>query len=352
MRWLPLVATAMAILAGACGEDACDPAAEACTIEGVVSTIEIAAGVEDEDTCQSWTLNNPTELWVNGITQRNDGAYHHANWFFVPDNLFNFPDGTWSCSQAEFSELTAALLGGYLFALSTQSLEEAQALPAGSAIRIPPFSRVIGSSHFLNGSDAPIKTTMRLTLHTLPLAQVTAKMAPARITYHDLHLDASRRSSFTTECLLDDAHMQRVGEPLQYELHYVLSHYHQLGAYTRVEIAGGPRDGEVLAEHLGYGENFGQPVPFIDLGQIGARGLRFTCGFQNPRDVSVGWGIGDQEMCVVALQARTNLAFDGFVSDGTSAQVGVSPDGEVQYQGTCSLNAFPWDFDKGGGPPR
>src|SRR5258706_6264188 len=142
-----LVSLAIVWVAG-CANDRCDPNTDACTIEHVVSTISVPAGAEDEDTCQSWTLDNPTELWVNSITQKNDGAYHHANWFFVPDNVLPLPDGTWSCSQNMFSELTAALLGGYLFALSTQSLEESQALPTGSAIRIPPYSRIIGSSHF------------------------------------------------------------------------------------------------------------------------------------------------------------------------------------------------------------
>src|SRR5262245_33721797 len=99
---------------GSDGDGDCDPTHEACVIENAVSTIEVAAGVEDEDTCQSWTLNNPTELWVNSVTENNNGAYHHANWFFVPDNEFVQPDGTWRCSDAGFSELVAALLGGYL----------------------------------------------------------------------------------------------------------------------------------------------------------------------------------------------------------------------------------------------
>src|SRR5205807_9881722 len=29
----------------------------------------------------------------------------------------------------------------------------------------------------------------------------------------------------------------------------------------------------------------------------GADGLRFGCEFENPRDASVHWGFGDQEMC-------------------------------------------------------
>ena len=123
--------------------------------------------------------------------------------------------------------------------------------------------------------------------------------------------------------------------------------------YTQLEIAGGPRDGEVLARHDGYGENFGQAIdPPIDLGQIGARGVRFTCGFTNPRNATVRWGIGDQEMCVIALQARTNLSWTGDVVRGTDQQVGVGPTGEVRHQGPCALTAFPWDHDKPGGPPR
>src|SRR5215510_5369540 len=127
---------ALALLAvlAACGNDPCDPNAQACTYEQDVSTITVPAGFEDEDTCQSWTLNNPTELWVHSITQH---------------------------------------------------------------------SRVIGSSHFLNASDADITTTMHLRMETIPPPQVAAKLAPARIQYHDLHLDPNARSAFTTECTLD-----------------------------------------------------------------------------------------------------------------------------------------------------
>ena len=349
MRWIIVAA-----LVGCGSDEPCDPTREACTLERDVSTVVVAAGVEDEDMCQSWTLDNPTELWVNSVTQFNDGAYHHANWFFVPDNELALPDGAWRCSDHQFDELVAALLGGYLFALSTQSRTESQALPTGSAIRIPPYSRIVGSSHLLNASDEPVETTMRLQLHTIPPADVRAKMAPARIQYRDLALDPKTQSSFTVECLLDDAHDTNVGGGLQYELHYALSHYHNLGLYTQLEIAGGPRDGEVIMRHDGYGENFGKAIdPPLELGgATGARGVRFTCGFTNPRDVPVGWGIGDQEMCVVALQARTQLAWDGTVSKGTDQVVGVSPDGEVQHTGPCALTAFPWDFDKPGGPPR
>jgi hypothetical protein len=102
--------------------------------------------------------------------------------------------------------------------------------------------------------------------------------------------------------------------------------------------------------HDGYGDNAGHTIdPPFDMAAAGARGVRLRCGFDNPRDVPVGWGIGDQEMCVMALQAVTDIGWDGDVADGTGQKVGVAADGEVQYQGPCSITAFPWDFEKPGG---
>ncbi len=315
-----------------------------------VSTLTVAAGQEDEDTCQSWTLNNPTELWVNEITQGNEGGYHHANWFFVPDDQYTLPDGTWSCSDNDFGELVAALQGGYLFALSTQSHAETQTLPHGSAIRIPPYSRIIGSSHLLNTSDEDITSTMHLAIKTLPLPQVAAKLAPARISYHDLKIEPSAKSAFTTECNLASAYEGVWHKPFQYTLYYTLVHYHALGVYQQLEIMGGPRDGEIIMRHDGFGDNAGHAIePPLDLAAAGATGLRLTCGFDNPRSAQVGWGIGDQEMCVMALQAVTDFGWDADVVSGTNNRVGPSPSGEIMNTGPCQMTAFPWDFAKPGG---
>ena len=98
-------------VAGCGGANECDPTTESCTYAADVSTLTVPAGAEEEDTCQSWTLNNKTELWVTSITQRNDGGYHHADWFFVPDNQYVQPDGAWPCSSTDFTELTACCWG-------------------------------------------------------------------------------------------------------------------------------------------------------------------------------------------------------------------------------------------------
>src|SRR6185503_21234159 len=158
-------------------------------------------------------------------------------------------------------------------------------------------------------------------------------------------------SSFTTECMIADEYERIMKQSVKYQLIYTLSHYHSLGVYTELSLVGGPHDGEIVMRHDGYGENAGVAIdPPVDLGALGARGLRLTCGFQNPRSAEVGWGIGDQEMCVMALQAITDIGWDGSVDQGS--KVGVANSGEVQYKGACGMLAFPWNFNKPGGPPR
>src|SRR5690606_17139344 len=106
-----------------------------------------------------------------------------------------------------------------------------------------------------------------------------------------------------------------------------------------------PRDGEVIMRHEGYGDNAGHAIePPLDLVAAGARGVRLTCGFDNPRSAQVGWGIGDQEMCVMALQAVTDIGFDAAVDKGTGEVVGPAASGEIEHRGPCSITAFPWDF--------
>src|SRR5258706_15701180 len=157
----------------------------------------------------------------------------------------------------------------------------------------------MGSAHLLNPRHEPITTTLHLAITTIPPAQVTAKLAPARISYHDLQIEPSAHSAFIEECDLAAAYDGLYHRPLKYTLYYTLSHYHALGTYQQLEIFGGPRDGEVIVRHDGFGDNAGHAIdPPIDLAAAGAKGVRLTCGYNNPRNAPVGWGIGDQEMCV------------------------------------------------------
>ena len=47
----------------------------------------VERGEEVSGECQSWTLNNDEPLFVSKVRQTNDGAWHHSNWFFVPNHV-------------------------------------------------------------------------------------------------------------------------------------------------------------------------------------------------------------------------------------------------------------------------
>lgn len=338
---------------GCTGDSPCASSSERCELEATLSEVTIEPGQEIVDRCLSWTLNNPEELWVSSVAMQNSGGYHHSNWFFVPDHQFVVPDGAWSCNEHDFTELGAALLGGFLFAQSTQSQDEAQTFAPGAAVRVPPYSRVIGSVHLLNASDQPMTTRMSLRIATLPPHEVTARLVPARIEYRDLTIPPGQRAEFTAGCDIATEYQDLMGKPLELELHYVLPHYHQLGTYIEYQLLGGERDGEVVYRHEGYGDNFGHVFdPPIDLAALGATGIRFTCGYMNPRAEEVGWGIGDQEMCSTAIFADTPMAFEADVEEGTGEVIGSREDGTLMYTGPCQILGLPWDHDKPGGMPR
>ena len=328
---------------------ACDPAAGPCAYAHAFPPIEIAGGEENERLCQSWTLHNPTELWVNAVDFGSDGAYHHSNWFYVPDTELVNPDGFWTCADSGFDELVAALLGGFLFAQSTQITGETQQFPTGAAIRIPPYSRVIGSTHLLNYNDETVQTAANMTIHTIPEPSVTTKLTPFRMTYHDLHIPTGGKSEFSSSCDIANTYANTIHQPTKFKLYYVLSHYHSLGSNFRLTVHGGGTDGVNIHErdeNLSsdtMGRAFDPPLELDDIGQ-----LEFGCTFDNMRGAEVGWGIGDQEMCVMAGFAESDMAFDASVGDGTGEMVGV--DGDVtKFTGPCNMLAFPWEHDKEGG---
>lgn len=349
----------------ACVSDQSGPHCEACpegkfaassgacaAIEGQAyvhdfSDFTVQVGEEVLDKCQSWTLNNPEEIWFNAVELVQDEASHHSNWIFAPDNQFNGPDGVWSCKDRNYSQLTGALAGGVLYAQSTQAAKEVQKFPVGAAVRIPPYSRIISDIHLLNVTDAPVTGHARLTIYGLPAADVKVKLTPFHLSYNGLNIPPHATSRFVGECNVGEKFPGAVGAPFAMKVYYALPHTHALGTRFFTEILGGPSDGASIIDVAGFnGEARGRAYdPPIDM--KGSLGFRFGCEFTNPRSEAVGWGFGDQEMCEMLGFAESRAGFDSSVDtakpDGS--------DGKTQvFTGDCSTTAFQWDHDKPGGP--
>ena len=268
-------------------------------LEHTFEPFDVAPGEEISWVCQSWTLGNDRPLYVTTVESENGGGWHHSNWFFVPESNFRGPDGTWGCSEREFSEVAAGVSGGVLFAQSTQSLTDVQELPPGTALRLPPRTRIVGNVHLLNVSPEPIEgSSISFRIHTVPEEEVETTLHPMSFTNLALDIPPRTESRFSVECDIQTPYQDRFGRDPDFSIYYVLPHYHALANYFSLELVGGERDGEVIYETVSaVGEPLGETMdPPIDV--AGATHIRMTCGYDNPRDEAVGYGIGDQEMCV------------------------------------------------------
>ncbi|MFT3768962.1 MAG: hypothetical protein QM820_26275 [Minicystis sp.] len=262
----------------------------------------------------------------------------------MPDNLYKGPDGVWKCSERNYQQLDAAIYGGVLYAQSTQAAHEVQRFPNGAAVRIPPYARIIGDIHLLNTGSAPVTGHAKLSLYSLPLADVKVKLVPFHLTYDALDIPPHSASRFTGNCAVAD---QFPGGKLDLNVYYILPHSHALATRFFVDVLGGPDDKKNLLEVKGFtSEAHGRAFdPPLDMSK--AQGFSFGCEYFNPRSESVGWGFGDQEMCELLGFADGTRAFESHVGaadpDGT--------EGTTQlFTGPCATLAFPWDQQKPGGP--
>lgn len=296
------------------------------------------APLEEIEPCIQWTLDNEQALYINSMTLANDGGFHHSNWFIVPETSFPGDDGFFDCGSRGFSEIEAAVAGTVLTAQSTQSRYEQMQLPEGVVVKAPPRHKIVAGGHLLNLANAEYETELRMSLDIIHPRDVQVVAAPFRLSYTDLDITAFSESWFSGDCDFSGIYESQTGGPLDIQLYYVLPHYHYLGSYFDLTLLGGPRDGESVFRLDGFnasanGSAFAEP---IDL--TGAQGFRFTCGYDNWRDVDIGWGIGDQEMCVMLGLADSAMLLDGNVSAGSP--VG-EQDGVLLNEGTCNVIGLP-----------
>lgn len=289
--------------------------------------------------CQSWTLGNETDLWVNAVELVQDELSHHSNWTFSPEDAFPGEDGVWPCKDRGYDQLSAAIAGGVIYAQSTQATREVQRFPTGAAVRIPARSRIIGDVHVLNTTDRAHTGHAELTLYALEEAEVTTPLAPFHLTYDELAIPPYATSRFSGTCDLTESWASAVGGAVSMKLHYGLPHTHALGTRFFLRAVGGPRDGEMLLDVKGFnGEARGKFYePAVDLG--GITGLEFGCEFENPRGDTVGWGFGDQEMCEMLGFVESPVGFESRIGEVNAS----GADGDIQtFTGPCNTFMIPW----------
>src|SRR5678809_855120 len=91
------------------------------------------------------------------------------------------------------------------------------------------------------------------------------------------------------------ARMQCATPQPDFDVYYVLPHFHVLGQWLSVDVAGGAMNGTNIFRSQGsFGDSMGRTFdPPVSV--VGSSGLVITCDYQNPRSTTVHYGNGDQE---------------------------------------------------------
>ncbi|HEY5948089.1 MAG TPA: hypothetical protein VIV40_21485 [Kofleriaceae bacterium] len=294
-------------------------------------------GVEITDNCVSITLHNEEPIYVNQVELATSAGFHHSNWFWVPDNQFAGPDGTWSCDERHYSEAAAGVFGAVVFAQSTQALHEIQKFPAGAATKIPPHAKLVAGLHLLNPSDEVVAPKIDLTITAIAPDTVTTDLHGFAFQNQTIQLPPHAKSRFTIECDLTKGFDSTVMRPPpDFRIYHVLAHYHELGTGLTFEAL---RDSDGAAQTMfetqtRIGDNLAAVLdPPFDL--TGHSKIRFACEYDNPRDATVGWGVGDQEMCIVFAFTDSPMVWSGGApyveSPGTPTEV----NGVFEYTHGC-----------------
>ncbi|MEM7436369.1 MAG: hypothetical protein AAF436_14510 [Myxococcota bacterium] len=325
-------AVATALVLGGCGDTNVGEADFVPTAEHAFDAITVESGTDDY-WCQSWTLNNDERLYVNKVRQTNDGSWHHSNWYFVPEGMFG-EDGTWRCEDRQFTQARAVVLGGAIFAQSTQSFAETQSFPEGTVVVIPPRSQIIGDVHLFNVSAAPIETAMTMGLLSLEESEVQVKLREVSFALNDIAIDPQRRSRWAQTCdlrgLVSDS----------FNVYYVLGHYHQWGNFFKLSFVDDDGTETTITELENVGDVLGVTLdPPINSG--GATRLKYECGYNNTTDRTLTWGNrGEDEMCQFLAYVDGDTRLGAFPVGETPQLIEETEDGTLRYEVPCGNAPF------------
>ena len=162
------------------------------------------------------------DIWVNAVELDAGRGLAPLQLDLRPRHQYDGPDGVWDCTDRSYDQLSAAVAGGVLYAQSTQATHEVQKFPDGAAVRIPPYSRIIGDVHLLNASQRSAGTAhASSTLYSIA-DDVTVKLAPFHMTYHGLDIPPHSTPRFTGECDLTSALHDDAGNAYAPKLYYLL----------------------------------------------------------------------------------------------------------------------------------
>ena len=145
-------------------------------------------------------------------------------------------------------------------------------------------------------------------------------------------------------CDLTETFQSNRGIAPNYNVYYVLAHYHEWGNYFNLSFT--QEDGTrqtILELENRVGEPIGKTIdPPMNNG--GAPALTVDCGYLNNTDRTLHYGLGGQEMCVFLAYTDSDLKVGS--SAGENHPMGEDENGILLNETDCGpITAFQANFE-------
>jgi hypothetical protein len=246
----------------------------------------VAPQFEREFYCRL-ALNNPEEIMASGFeVKMRPGSHHLILYNFEKPTDPNMPP----LGVIRDQNQPNGNLGLYTSQTPSFPLFQAASsdfridLPPGYAFKVDKNASFDLNSHYFNKTDATRFGEVYANIYTIPKASVNQV---CEVTYEQPE-ELSVKPNDTTVVITDYEHEK--------ETHYVLltSHYHKRGKQFKINIVGGPRDGQEIY----YSEDYEHPLWKTfqpELVMLPGEKLRTTVTYVNETSRTIPFGVTSED---------------------------------------------------------
>lgn len=251
-----------------------------------------------------------------------NGHLHHSNVAGVGHTAAGpspYPDCNPGQDDPDSPDRATEVLSGHppdvLFINSTQVRGSEQiAFPPGMAYRLATEGReVVAAIHWLNTTAETVTSEIAYDFFTMPGELVENELAPFTYENRSFSVPAQTKADVTTTCEI----------PTPGKVVSVLPHAHKRTVHFSIDLIDPQGAVQPVFEDGAFDGESDLHVfePALDL--TGFAQLRYTCTVQNDLDDTIGWGIGENEMCMIF----------GYMYPKEAQQVGIVYEGST----TCTV---------------
>jgi hypothetical protein len=240
-------------------------------------------------------LGNAEPFYVNKMEMRMRRNSHH---FLITTFAENIPsdmqpavdelrdlrnaDGTYigkTVGQMEYQRPVFA----------SQTTELSYQFPAGVALKIPAMHKLDVNLHYVNKSLSPLKGECYLNLYSVAQEEVQHEAKSLFLELNDLYLPSHQKTVI----------MKTFNFKEDMNIFTLTSHTHKHAEVFQIQIAGGPRDGEIIYTSTNWHhpeiKTFDTPIEIK-----AAEGLKMIITYNNTTDKNIYFGLtSEDEMAII-----------------------------------------------------